>query len=166
MEIELDATAGDRVIHAGKDTSQIIFLDVLSSVKPDIIGDAKKLPFRSGVFSKIYCDPPHLIRNDKKYWSKWYIRFGNFKNRREWIIFLANIDIEFKRVLREDGLLWFKITDGRDRRVTKLADLQIMRNFEEVCREKQQKRAGWSTNTPWHILYKIRSSESKVNKNG
>lgn len=166
--LELDPTAGDRVIHRGNDTSNIIFLDKKIEVKPDINGDATILPFRNNVFTKIHCDPPHLIRNDVKHWSDYsggkgrYVRFGNFKNRNEWLRFLITTNREFARVLKSGGLLWYKIIDGKDRRVTKIVDLRFYENFEEVSREKQARRAGWSTNTCWHLLFKLRGSTGKA----
>ena len=165
MGIELDATAGDRVIHTGRDISQIIFLDILPSVKPDIIGDAKYLPFRNSVFEKIYCDPPHLIRNDRKYWRKTYLRFGNWKNRVEWFRFLNRTNKEFARVLKPLGLLWYKIIDGKDYRVTKRKNLDFYENFELIEEKRQPTSAGWSTNICWHLTFKLRSSDTKANEN-
>lgn len=154
----LDVTAGDRIIHNGKDTSNIIFLDLLSKVKPDIQADAKYLPFRDSVFTKIYCDPPHLIRNDRNSWRKSYLRFGAFANRLDWLRFLNRTNKEFYRVLKEEGRLWYKIIDGEDYRVTKLRDLRFYENFELIEKEQQPTSAGWSTNTCWHLVFKRRSS--------
>lgn len=155
--LELDATCGLRAMWKGKDVSNLVFLDLKSEVKPTIVGDAKNLPFRESVFFKIHCDPPHLIRNDLKHWSKIWLRYGNFKNRNEWLRFLISINREFKRVLVSAGRLWFKVTNGKDRRVTNLVDLKYLDNFREVSKKEFKAKAPWSTNKTYEIEYVLNS---------
>ena len=52
-------------------------MDIKREVKPDICASAEFLPFREGVFSEIYCDPPHMIRSDtslEKQANAWKLR--------------------------------------------------------------------------------------------
>jgi hypothetical protein len=128
-----------------------IRMDIKPEVKPDIVADAKHLPFRERVFDKIYCDPPHLIRNDESSWNPMYLRYGFFKSREDWLIFRVRTNIGFARCLKKDGVLHYKITDGKEKRVTKLRDLQTMTNFM-VCSDTPRKvSAPWSGNTA-HFL--------------
>lgn len=144
----------------GKDISNIVFLDRRKKVLPTIVGDAKHLPFIDKIFDKIYCDPPHMIRSDVKSRGKnpkihtieFFDTYGWFNKRIEWIVFIGRTNIEFARVLKDNGLLWYKIIDGKDRRITKLQDINYMDNFtiveKEAVRPPKQK---WRKNTTYEL---------------
>ena len=164
MVIALDACCGFKNMWKGKDTSNVIFLDKRREVKPTILADARWLPFRDKVFDIIYCDPPHLIRSDaksiltrspKSVGAKYLRKFGWFNSRSEWIVFLYRVNREFKRCLKDDGKLWFKLVDGKDRRVTKLRDVEIyLDNFQITSKKVADAKAGWSTNKTIYLWMK------------
>jgi hypothetical protein len=133
-------------------------MDIKPEVKPDLVADAKHLPFQDHIFDEIYCDPPHLIRKDLEKWGDWgskrnkdLMRFGAFKTRPDWISFLYRVNNEFKRTLTNNGHLHFKVADGKDDKVTKLRDLDLLTNFLTERDESFPSKAPWSKNTT-HFL--------------
>ena len=143
----LDATCSDKKIWP---RFANIRMDVRKEVKPDIVADARYLPFRTRVLSRIYCDPPHFIR--RRLWEhqskgKFFAsvnrgiyphehfvnsmkRYGCWKSVKEWNDFVEHTNDEFARCLKEDGVLEYKIADGRHRDMTQRKDLDVMNNFE------------------------------------
>ena len=96
-------------------------IDILSSVLPDITADACNLPFKSGRFAEVYCDPPHMVAFDgdsswKEDWEarlpRGFRRFSYWPNRAEWLTFLKRSGMEFHRVLIQGGTLHYKVPDG------------------------------------------------------
>ena len=123
----LDATAGNRVIWKKKHDERIIYLDVEKKLetKPTIIADNTQTPFKDGIFSTIFYDPPHTYsfnsifysipdaetyrknhpKDNRKYPSYYGTELYKNKSQLYKQVFLALK--EFTRILREDGLLWF-----------------------------------------------------------
>ena len=134
----LDATASTRQMWKGRDMTDVLFIDKLAAVRPDIIADARFLPFRENIFTKIFCDPPHLIRASKKNRQKRrFAEYGLWERREDWIIFLAHIDEEFARCLKDNGEVWFKTISGgypATRRWNKIdtEDLAYLRTFRQI----------------------------------
>lgn len=138
---ELDVTASTRQMWRGKDASNVLFLDRDASVRPDVVADARALPFRDGAFMKLYCDPPHIVRASKK--NRQRGRFGEYglwESRAEWVAFLYRVDEEFSRVLAPKGTLWFKTISGGHPKTNRhnmiqTRDLGYLKRFEVVSRE-------------------------------
>lgn len=89
----------DKVLHlcAGRVASGYwpteVKLDIRADVRPDVAGDSSRLPFKSGVFDLVLCDPPYTRADAQKY------RTGTV-NRRLTVK-------EASRVLRATGhLVW------------------------------------------------------------
>ena len=141
-----------------------IRMDIRRIVRPDIVADARFMPFQNGTFNKIYCDPPHIIyafdpTNDSKKTSTFRpryvrfrehirfdmaIRFGFWKSRDEWADFVAKSGPEFVRILKEQGLLHYKITDDGDRRQRvshkHLSEMPFVTIQDKVTRSKSNSR--------------------------
>jgi hypothetical protein len=120
-----------------------IRMDKRRIVRPDIVADARFLPFREGVFDTIYCDPPHLFRKNPdistlvrhnhstgRVTPSSFERYSFWKSREEWYDFLERTDQEFARTLKPKGKLNYKISNGKSSGLTKLSDLDRMRHFE------------------------------------
>ena len=160
--LELDACCGYKRMWKGKDISNIVFVDIKKEVKPTLVADAKHLPFRDGIFNKIYCDPPHMLQHhagpNSKIHKKFYEVFGWFNNRGEWISFIGRTNIEFKRVLKANGVLWYKLIDGKDFRIVHLADLNYMDNFviieKKIVRKANEK---WRKNVTYEVILKVKT---------
>ena len=146
----LDPCCGPKTWLRGN-TERFITSDILPSVTPDVIADMKNLPYADGTFDAIRFDPPHLIRNDFKSWGPQmtdiYSKYGYWRNRRELERALAAVNNEFHRVTKEGATLLVKIIDGRDKRVTKAADLFWFTKWDVVKQYKTKATAPWSSNT-------------------
>ena len=161
--LELDACCGYRHMWKNKNTSNVIFIDIKREVKPTIVASAKHLPFRDKIFDKIYCDPPHIIRSDTKNMklgqthSDFAKMYGSWKNRSEWIAFVGRTNIEFKRILKDNGILWYKITSGGWQNVD-ILDLNYMDNFKII--EKRifptKGKMIWKKSITYEVILKIK----------
>lgn len=120
-------------------------IDKRRIVKPDIVADARYLPFKSGVVDQLYCDPPHMygavseqriakmdaarLKTGRKAVNS-FVRYSWWDTEEDWLNFVKATDIEFHRVLKNNGLLFYKITDG-SKGTTKLSDLELMTHFDK-----------------------------------
>ena len=154
----LDATCSDKKIWPRNAT---VRMDVRREVNPDVVADARFLPFRDGAFEVIYCDPPHLIdedgwENDVPKFSRWFVsvnrhregfyhqhilhsyrRYGLWHSREEWLDFLAKTNIEFARILKLNGVLEYKIGETKAKgRSVKVSELEAAYVDFEMTRRK------------------------------
>ncbi len=137
----LDATCS--YPHSGGRTQRFpthatLRMDKRREVGPDIVADACFMPFRPHVFTKVVCDPPHLIRTSEvnfeslkkaqrrhpKYGRmSMFQRYGWWRSREEWLDFARRTNEEFYRILRPDGIVAYKISDApRSTRLSELRD--------------------------------------------
>lgn len=75
-------------------------------VKPDVVGDFRKMPFKDASFSMVVFDPPHTIRN-KEEGGIIAQRYGRL-TLATWEKDLARGFAECWRVLKPNGTLIFK----------------------------------------------------------
>ena len=137
---------------------KVVYSDINPSSDEVVQADAANLPFPDVSFDQIWADPPHLIRNDVKHWTKGYARFGNYKNRKEletlWPIWAK----EFHRVCKETLVL--KTVDGGDHRVIKRADLKMFEPYWTKIDEVQSKTSpGWSKTITLYTKWKRNSHD-------
>jgi tRNA G10 N-methylase Trm11 len=131
-----------------------IRMDRRKEVGPDIVADARFLPFRNCVFDKIYCDPPHMIGNpetiermNRHRLSTGRLSIGSWERYtvwssiQDWYQFLWFVDLEFARTLKDSGTLEFKVTDGDSNGLTKTRDLERLQSFTELKRVMKSKSA-------------------------
>ena len=160
----LDACCGQKEWWRGKDTTNVTFLDILESVKPSVRGTMAHLPFCDGVFDEIWCDPPHLIRNDIQHWNPMYLRYGRWRTRNEWLTVVHAIGSEFWRVARSHARLVMKVIDGsidKHRRTIQLNDLEPIEQYwtcTDVTYEKT--KIPWSTAITVFAYYRRRGSST------
>lgn len=142
----LEACCGHRREWHREKPRRTTFGDLLIDVRPEVVLDFKALPFREDSFDVIFFDPPHLIRSEK--WNQLsdrYLHFGHWETRRQWEEALDAVNSEFARVARSGAVLHVKIIDGKDRRVTKLADLERLTNWQQESLALKDSRIPWST---------------------
>ncbi len=92
-----------------------IRLDISPDAKPDVLCDNSKLPFRDCVFDELYCDPPHAIGSSySKLFARnpWMARFSFWKNKQELLDWLSDINVEFARIMKYNGKLFFKSSNS------------------------------------------------------
>lgn len=111
----LDMCCGSRMFWFNRQDPRVVFMDIrcgnftfpdrVVQVRPDIIGDFRKLPFASEQFSMVVFDPPHLTRAGLKSWMR--AKYGVLA-RDNWQADLSAGFAEAFRVLRPGGTLIFK----------------------------------------------------------
>lgn len=108
-------------------------IDIRPEVRPDLVMDARQLRFPSSFFDAIYCDPPTIFGEGKGYrfTHDMVDRYGHWNSRKEWLDFANRSTREFHRCLKPTGLLFYKITETRDRRL-KIADILAVGLFEII----------------------------------
>lgn len=121
-KIVLDACCGSRMFWFDRKNPIAVFMDnrVLHceaiwkstkndsvrrcTVEPDVVGDFRKMPFKSNTFWHIVLDPPHLVRVGENAWMA--KKYGKLpKDYKPYL--KAGFD-ECWRVLKKNGTLVFK----------------------------------------------------------
>ena len=74
-------------------------------VKPDVLGDFRRIPYDSGTFDIVVFDPPHLLKVGEKSWLA--KKYGKL-NQSTWKDDLKQGFSECFRVLKLNGILVFK----------------------------------------------------------
>lgn len=123
----LDATAANRKMWQVRDSDNIIYIDQQTKldVPPTLFCDNTNTPFADKKFHTIFYDPPHDWGLPSLYWGfasekEKQERFKDFKGipayygteiyekREELVLHIFKAQREFYRILKDDGLLWFK----------------------------------------------------------
>jgi SAM-dependent methyltransferase len=103
----LDATAGFRRMWFNKKHPNTVYLDSRPEVKPDVIGDFRKMRFDSETFRLVVFDPPHQIGYPSNPDSDFVKDFG-YLVPETWMFDLGRGLEECWRVLKPYGVLIFK----------------------------------------------------------
>lgn len=112
----LDVCCGSRMFYFNKSDQRVLFGDIRQEkttlcdgrtleIKPDIIFDFRRLPFRNESFSQVIFDPPHLDHAGPLSWQG--KKFGVL-DKRDWPKDLRKGFNECWRVLKPQGTLIFK----------------------------------------------------------
>ena len=128
----LDATASYRSIWRKKEPDRVLWIDIEPEIelKPDILMDCTNTDFEDGRFHTIFFDPPHSYNftkntgihqtpSRKLQKEKWgntgsYYGFERYKSKTELLRFIDKAQLEFLRILSDDGILWFKWGELRE----------------------------------------------------
>ena len=103
-------------------------------VRPKILATMKVLPFRDNTFDCIIIDPPHIYFGKTSLMNMLY---GSWKkSERIGTVYKANI--EFKRVLKNNGVLILKIMP-----VDKYKYMRLLDNFVFFLPIQSKKQAMW-----------------------
>lgn len=112
----LDATANRRKMWNGVTWGgEFVFLDIDAEVKPDVVGDFRKMPFEASSFDVIVFDPPHLpvaaasIESSEQYKRDYGLAHSEHADNIS--ACFAPFLREAARVLRPDGLVFAKLKD-------------------------------------------------------
>lgn len=116
-KIILDACCGGKMFWFEKNNDRTIYHDIRRTekgfikvrpnfeVKPDVIGDFRKLQFKDRQFKMVVFDPPHLKGAGE---SGWMAKKYGTLNKDTWREDLKQGFKECWRVLKKDGFLIFK----------------------------------------------------------
>jgi len=128
----LDATAGNRTLWEYKYSEHITYIDVEKKLerRPTIFASNEHTPFPDKTFNSIFYDPPHNWGGAIHFFSfpnrrermkvfkdasgcPTYYGWDKFKTRGRLLKHMYNAQKEFQRILKDDGLLWFKWNEMR-----------------------------------------------------
>lgn len=112
----LDACCGARMFWFNKTDERAVFMDNRTletrlcdgrklTIKPDVTGDFRNIPFPDNTFRMVVFDPPHLLRAGENSWLA--KKYGKL-NRETWREDLKQGFSECLRVLEPEGFLIFK----------------------------------------------------------
>ena len=163
----LDACCGPKMMYKGlhRNFSQeeIVFMDIRKGVfpldkwhvppvivEPDILADIHKLPFRDKVFSLILFDPPHGSFGVAAYFGA---KYGGLKPS-EYVSLLIWANIEFARVLKDDGYVFAKIHETQERNARAVRCFGNFKQLMDIAYNSQAQRNTSKTKTHWMIFVK------------
>lgn len=154
MEIEnkkiLDVCCGSKMFWFDKNREDTIYMDIREyedilcdgrklEIKPDIVADFRKIPFKDNSFKLVVFDPPHLVRVGENSWlKKKYGKLGE-----EWKSDIKKGFEECFRVLESYGTLIFKWNEEQ----IKLSEILKLTNVRPLFGNKRAK-------THWLVFIK------------
>lgn len=115
MKLILDACCGSRMFWFDKENPMALFMDNRElddmlcdgrslQIKPDVVGDFRRMPFDDETFRLVVFDPPHLLHAGEDSWlAKKYGVLG-----KTWKLDIMQGFHECMRVLKPYGVLIFK----------------------------------------------------------
>lgn len=112
----LDVCCGSRMFYYDKESPLVTYMDIREgevelsdgrkiTIKPDIVGDFRAIPFYNETYDMVVFDPPHLLRAGK---SSWLAKKYGVLNKDTWESDLRVGFFECFRVLKKGGVLIFK----------------------------------------------------------
>lgn len=146
----LDVCCGSRMFWFNKHREDAIYMDNREfedtlcdgrklEVKPDIVADFRKIPFKDNSFKLVVFDPPHLLRVGENSWlAKKYSKLGQ-----DWRSDLKQGFEECFRVLEPYGVLVFKWNEEQ----VKLSEILKLTNVRLLFGNKRGK-------THWLVFMK------------
>lgn len=151
MKPIIDVCCGSRMFYFDKESPDVIFMDNreietklcdgrILKIKPDIVGDFKKIPFADNYFNLVIFDPPHLKSAGRNSWlaKKYGVLPVDWENE------LTQGFKECMRVLKPNGTLVFKWNE------TQIKLSEVLKCFHQ----KPLMGTRTSKNTIFLIFYK------------
>lgn len=147
----LDVCCGSRMFWFDKSNENTIYMDIREfedtlcdgrhlSVKPDVIGDFRNIPFDDETFNMVVFDPPHLIKaGDNSWLVKKYGKLSENTYKED----LKKGFSECMRVLKHNGTLVFKWNEEQ----VKLKEILSCTDYKPLFGNKRAK-------THWIVFYK------------
>lgn len=147
----LDVCCGSKMFYFEKDNPDVVFMDIRTeshilcdgrelNIKPDIIGDFRKIPFTDNKFDMVVFDPPHL---NKLGGTSWMPKKYGVLNKNTWKDDIKQGFKECMRVLKSEGTLIFKWNEEQ----IKLSEILKLIDFKPLLGNKRNK-------THWLVFYK------------
>ena len=115
----LDVCCGSRMFWFNKQEKHTTYMDIRNEIlhykdrhlerkveiRPDVVGDFRKIPFSDSSFDLVVFDPPHLIHGGA---NSWLVKKYGKLNKDTWKQDLKQGFEECMRVLKGNGVLLFK----------------------------------------------------------
>lgn len=116
----LDATSGSRMFWFNKNNPLVLFQDIRKEnhvlcdgrtleINPDVVGDARNMPYTDGSFKLVVLDPPHLKKLGLDTWMA--KKYGVLLPT--WELDIKAMFDESMRVLEDDGILILKWNEAQ-----------------------------------------------------
>jgi hypothetical protein len=173
----LDAGCGNRCMWHEKSAGEILYIDIEKrlSIKPNLFASNTHLPFKDEIFDTIFFDPPFKWNcDDHPFWSFPNVKLRNemypeikdnrkatvyygierYKSRSELVAYIYKAEIEIRRVLKKDGVLWLRwclMTNMDHNNVLAIFSLWKQLLTHEIG---SAKRTSGSTKSFWFMLMK------------
>jgi len=144
----LDATCGKRGIWFDKANPDTVYIDIRPEIKPDIVCDATRLPFKDRCFDMVVFDPPHLKLGPNSTMASQYGLFRAWEIRK----LVHDGFTEFSRVLVAGGIVLFKWNTHDVKLSTILALIPSW--FTPLFGQTVSMRTKHSSSTYWVCLVK------------
>lgn len=147
----LDVCCGSKMFYFDKNPKNVIFMDIREeshilcdgrelNIKPDIVGDFRKIPFTDNYFETVVFDPPHLKQLGE---NSWMAKKYGVLNKDTWQDDIKQGFKECMRVLKPRGTLIFKWNEEQ----IKLAEILKSIDFKPLLGNRRAK-------THWLIFVK------------
>lgn len=154
----LDACCGSRMFWFDKENNEVVFMDNREledtlcdgrklTIKPDIIGDFRNMPFENNSFRLVVFDPPHLMQAGEKSWLA--KKYGKL-NKDTWKEDIKQGFDECMRVLDDYGILVFKWNEEQ----IKLKEILNIIEYKPLFGNKRAK-------THWLVFMKIKEEKNE-----
>ncbi|RXI58966.1 SAM-dependent methyltransferase [Clostridium tetani] len=148
----LDACCGSKMFWFDKENRDVVFMDNREledtlcdgrklTIKPDVIGDFRHIPYKDNIFKLVVFDPPHLIKAGENSWLA--KKYGKLNN--DWQIDIKKGFNECMRVLDRYGILIFKWNEEQ----IKLKDILKVIDHKPLFGNKRAK-------THWLVFMKMK----------
>lgn len=152
----IDVCCGSKMFWFNKSNPSTVFMDIRQledtlcdgrklSIKPDIIGDFKNIPFLDNTFKLAVFDPPHLIRVGEKSWL--FKKYGKLDD--SWKDDIKQGFEECMRVLETHGILIFKWNEEQ----IKIKDILSLVSYKPLFGDRRSK-------TLWMVFMKAEAQKA------
>jgi hypothetical protein len=134
-------TIVDATLNAGRfwrgSRRRVLGMDVEARHAPSVVGDNTRMPFRADTVDVLVYDPPHVPNQGRDRAKDFTRRFGlglksAVDNGHNFSHLYAAFAREAHRVVREDGILFCKITDYVHNHRLQWAHLEMVRAAREA----------------------------------
>lgn len=147
----LDVCCGSKMFYFDKNPKDVIFMDIREeshilcdgrelNIKPDVVADFRKIPFKDDHFDMVVFDPPHLKQLGE---NSWMAKKYGVLNKDTWKDDIKQGFKECMRVLKPCGTLIFKWNEEQ----IKLAEILKNIDFKPLLGNRRAK-------THWLIFVK------------
>jgi hypothetical protein len=115
----------------------VVGLDIERQVRPDVLGDNSRMPFRDSSFDVVVYDPPHVPNQGQDRSKDFNLRFGlvlksSAENGYNFSHLYPPFVREAYRILEPEGILFCKITDYVHGHRFQWAHIDVIRAATEV----------------------------------
>jgi hypothetical protein len=150
MQTIIDVCCGSKMFWFNKNHPNTVYMDIRElettlcdgrklSIKPDVIGDFRNIPYPDNSFKLAVFDPPHLVQLGESSWMA--KKYGKLNT--EWRVDIKQGFDECMRVLELGGILIFKWNEEQ----IKLSEILDIIDYQPLFGDRRSK-------THWLVFMK------------